>query len=121
MSLFRSILNSRVRGVRIFEVATFIVLVGLVFGVYLAKASASRERARIADIEQQIGEEQRRVKLLRAEDARLEQPARIEALSEGAGLKPVDASHETNPDALAMVATEKAPKSGPKSAKESAQ
>ena len=68
MSFVRSVLNSRVRGVRIFEVLTFVCLVLLVFWVYLTKAGASRERAQIADVEQQIGDEQRRVKLLRAED-----------------------------------------------------
>ena len=79
----------------------------LVLAVYLAKAGASRERAQIADIEQRIGEEQRRVKLLRADAARLEQPARIEALSESVGLKAVDAAREASPDALPQIAARK--------------
>jgi hypothetical protein len=107
MSWVRSILNSRIRGVRIFEVLTFVCLVLLVFWVYLTKAGASRERAQIADVEQRIGDEERRVKLLRAEDAKLEQPARIESLSEGAGLKPVDAAHEADPSTLAAIADDK--------------
>jgi hypothetical protein len=106
MNIVGSIFNSRVRGIRIVEILTFGLLVVLVFSVYIAKARASRERAAIADIEQRIGDEQRRVKLLRAEDARLEQPGRIESLSEGAGLKPVDAAQEATPDAL-PAATEK--------------
>ncbi|HEY3812245.1 MAG TPA: cell division protein [Caulobacteraceae bacterium] len=107
MNLASSIFNSRVRGIRVVEIITFVLLVVLVFGVYIAKARASRERAQIADIEQRIGDEQRQVKLLRAEDARLEQPARIETLSEGAGLKPVDSTQETSPNALPAVAAEK--------------
>ena len=107
MNIVGSIFNSRVRGIRIVEILTFGLLVVLVFGVYIAKARASRERAAIADIEQRIGDEQRRVKLLRAEDARLEQPERIETLSEGAGLKPVDAAQEASPTALPAVAAEK--------------
>ena len=107
MNIVGSIFNSRVRGIRIVEILTFGLLVVLVFSVYIAKARASRERAAIADIEQRIGDEQRRVKLLRAEDARLEQPGRIESLSEGAGLKPVDAAQEASPNALPAAAAEK--------------
>ncbi len=107
MNILGSIFNSRVRGIRIVEILSFGLLVVLVFSVYIAKARASRERAQIADVEQRIGDEQRRVKLLRAEDARLEQPERIETLSEGAGLKPVDAAQESSPTALPAVAAEK--------------
>ena len=115
MNIVGSIFHSRVRGIRVVEIATFAILVILVFGVYIAKARASRERAEIADIEQRIGDEQRQVKLLRAEDARLEQPERIESLSEGAGLKPVDSTQEASPGALPTVAAEK-PKPGAKKA-----
>ena len=113
MNILGSIFNSRVRGIRVVEIITFALLVVLVFSVYIAKARASRERAKIADIEQRIGDEQRRVKLLRAQDARLEQPERIETLSEGAGLKPVAPAQEANPNALPAVAAEK-PKPGAK-------
>ena len=107
MNIAGAIFNSRVRGIRIVEIIAFALLVVLVFSVYIAKARASRERAEIADIEQRIGDEQRRVKALRAEDARLEQPERIETLSEGAGLRPVDAAQETSATALPTVAAEK--------------
>jgi cell division protein FtsL len=108
MNLFASLLDSRIRGVRIFEVLTFVCLLLLVLWVYLAKAGASQQRSQIADVEQRIDEEQRRVKLLRADAARLEQPARIEALSESVGLKPVDAAREASPETLAKLAAHKA-------------
>jgi hypothetical protein len=105
MNLLVRILDSRVRGFRILEVMTFACLILLVLWVYLAKAGASTERARIADIEGRIGEEQRRVKLLRAELAHLEQPGRIEALSENyLSLKPLDPKRDLDPGALAKIA-----------------
>ncbi len=107
MNLFTAILDSRVRGFRILEIVTFVCLILLVLWVYLAKAGASTERARIADIEGRIGEEQRRVKLLRAEVAHLEQPERIEGLSQSyLGLKPVDPKRDLDPNALPGIASQ---------------
>jgi cell division protein FtsL len=105
MTVLTRILDSRFRGFRILEIATFACLVLLVLWVYLAKAAASRERAQIADIESRIGEEQKQVRLLRAEAAHLEQPERIEGLSQTwLGLKPVDPKRDLSPDALPKVA-----------------
>jgi cell division protein FtsL len=86
-------------------VAALACLVLMVFWVYLTKAGAGRERSEIAAVEREIGQEQRSVKLLRAEAAHLEQPARIEALSQGyLGLKPVEAKREAQPDSLMEIA-----------------
>jgi hypothetical protein len=105
MNPIRRLFERRVRGFRVVEIVALGCLVMMVFWVYLAKAGAGAERARIAEIERRIGEEKRQVKLLRAEAARLERPARIEALSESyLGLKPVDARREAGPDSLTDIA-----------------
>jgi len=74
-----------------------------VFSVYVAKAAAAREGARIADLERRISENGHRVRLLRAEVARLEQPGRLEALSRGAGLAPVDVKRQASEGGLAQL------------------
>lgn len=92
-------------GVRLFEVAAFACVLALAFGVYLAKMDAGRERAKIANVERQIGEEQRKLKLLRAEVAHLEQPERLGRLSnQHLGLQPGDGTREALPEGLAEVA-----------------
>ena len=45
----------------------------------------------MAELEADIAEDRQRVRLLRAEAARLESPARLDALSKGLGLAPIDA------------------------------
>jgi hypothetical protein len=66
---------------------------------------AGGERAKIAAIERQIGEEKARVRLLQAEVSHLEQPARIERLSETyLGLAPVSERRVADLDALTDLA-----------------
>jgi cell division protein FtsL len=100
-----SLLQSRFRGFRIVELFAFVVLVALAFGVYMAKTEAGRERSKISVIERQIAEEQRKLKLLRAEVAHLEQPDRLEQLStQHLGLQPVDGTREALPETLPDIA-----------------
>jgi len=80
----------KIRGIRWGEIIGVLLVGAMVFSVYVAKAAAARESARISDLERQISDNGQRVRLLRAEVARLEQPNRLEALSRGAGLGPVD-------------------------------
>ncbi|HZV85138.1 MAG TPA: cell division protein [Brevundimonas sp.] len=94
----------KVRGVRWVEIIGVLLVAAMVFSVYVAKAAAARESARISDLERQIGDNGQRVRLLRAEVARLEQPARLEALSRGAGLGPVDVRRQTTEDSLPTLA-----------------
>ena len=93
----------KVRGVRWVEIIGVLMVAAMIFSVYLAKAAAARESAEIADLERQIGESGQRVRLLKAEVARLEQPGRLEALSRGAGLGPVDMKRQTTEDSLAEL------------------
>jgi len=70
----------------------------------VAKAAAAREGGRISDIGQQIADNGQRVRLLRAEVAKLEQPARLEALSRQAGLGPVDVRRQADEGSLNSLA-----------------
>jgi hypothetical protein len=95
----------RVRGFRIIEIAAFACFVCLVFVVYFSKAHAGRETGEIGDVDQQITDTGRRVRLLQAEVARLEAPDRVEQLSERLlGFQPISAKHETPETGLMEIA-----------------
>jgi cell division protein FtsL len=100
-----SLLDRKIRGFRLVDVTLLGVLIAMILAVYLAKTMAGSERAQIATIERQIEAEKVRIRLLQAEVAHLEQPARIEALSTAhLGMAPVQAKHETTIDKLGEVA-----------------
>ena len=101
----RGLFQRRVRGFRVIEVIAMGLLWVTALAVYLGKTGAGGERADIAQVERDIGQEHRRLKVLRAEVAYLEQPERIERLSEQyLGLQPVAEKHETPPEALPDIA-----------------
>ena len=100
-----SIFGQRIRGFRVVDLLALTVLLALAFGVYAFKTLAGRESADIADVQHQIVDEQKRVRLLKAEIAHLEDPSRIERLStQYMGLKPVDAKREAAAEALPQIA-----------------
>jgi len=100
-----SLLDRKVRGFRLVDLVALGVLTSLILSVYLAKTMAGRERAQIASVDRQIAEEKARIRLLQAEVAHLEQPARIEHLSEAyLGMEPAPIRHEVSVDALTEVA-----------------
>ena len=107
--------EKRFRGFRVVEIVAFLCLTTLVLGVYFTKAHAGHETAEITDVDQQIADIQRRVRLLHAELAHLETPSRIEALSEQyLNLAPISAKHETPETGLMEVARQAAePAPGP--------
>ena len=94
----------KIRGVRWVEIIGVLLVAAMIFSVYVAKPAAARTGSEIADMERQIAENGRRVRLLRAEVARLEQPARLEALSRDAGLVPVDVHRQAQVDQLPAIA-----------------
>ena len=94
----------KVRGVRCVEIIGVACVLALVFSVYIAKAAAARESAEISSLERDIRENRERVRLLRAEVTRLEQPARLEALSREIGLGPVDVKKQAGETALPAIA-----------------
>ena len=93
----------KVRGVRWVEIIGVALVSIMIVSVYAAKAAAARESRRIAQLEQDIRENGQRVRLLRAEVARLEQPARLESLSRQAGLSPTDVHRQAEADKLAQL------------------
>ena len=110
-----SLLSRRIRGFRLVDMVALGLLIALVLAVYLAKTIAGRERSQIATVEHQIAAEHERIRLLEAEVSHLEQPARIEQLSVAyLKMAPLDARHETTPEALGGVAqqAQAAPKKG---------
>ena len=89
-SVLQRLFDWKVRGVRWIEIIGVALVAVMIVSVYAAKAAAARESSRIAQLERDIRENGQRVRLLRAEVARLEQPARLESLSRQIGLAPVD-------------------------------
>jgi hypothetical protein len=109
-----SVLDHRFRGFRVIEIGGVGVLLALILLVYLAKTIAGSESAEIDHVQQQIIDERARVTLLRAEVASLEQPERLETLSNRyLGLQPVDAKHDIDPQALADIAHGATPPTAP--------
>ena len=104
MNGLASFLGRSLRGSRLVEFGALLVLLTMVLGVYLAKASAGRERGDITAVQSQIDDEQRRLRLLQAEVAHLEEPERLERLSALAGLGPTNARHEGAPEELSRIA-----------------
>jgi len=100
-----SLLDRKVRGFRLIDLVALGLLTALILGVYLAKTIAGRERTEIAQVERQIEAEKARIRLLQAEVSHLEQPSRIEHLSETyLGLKPLKLDRETTTEGLIDVA-----------------
>lgn len=100
----KRVFDWKVRGVRWVEIIGLMLVAAMIFSVYLAKAAAASESARIASLERQITQNGQRVRLLRAEVARLEQPGRLEALSRNAGLGPVDVHRQATEASLPELA-----------------
>ena len=100
----KRVFDWKVRGVRWVEIIGLVLVAAMIFSVYLAKAAAAGQGTRIASLERQITQNGQRVRLLRAEAARLEQPGRLEALSRAAGLEPVDVRHQTTAASLPELA-----------------
>ncbi|HZW14900.1 MAG TPA: cell division protein [Brevundimonas sp.] len=100
----RRVFDWKVRGVRWVEIIGLVLVAAMIFSVYLAKAAAASESAEIARLEREIRQNGQRVRLLRAEVARLEQPGRLETLSRMAGLAPVDVQRRATVSALPELA-----------------
>jgi hypothetical protein len=91
----------RVRGFRVLDIAAAVCLTLIVLVVYMSKAGAGAEGAKIADTTRQIAAEEQKVRLLRAEHAYLTQPERLRRLSETyLQMGPVKPTHEATPETL---------------------
>jgi len=104
MSLF-VLLNRRILGFRIVELAATLILTAMILTVYMAKTGAGDKRDDIDRITQQIQDEQTRIHLLKAEVANEEQPERLTHLaSQYLNMAPIAPNHEIDAEALADIA-----------------
>ncbi len=101
-------LRRTLRGARLVELGALTAVLALALAVYMVKARAGRETGDIVSVESQIVDEQRRVRLLQAEVAHLEQPERLQRLSEAVGLGPTSDKRETTLDRLPDIARQSA-------------
>lgn len=105
----KRVYDFKVRGMRCVDIAAIVCLAALIFSVYIVKTAAARESTEISRIEGEIRANGERVRLLRAEATRLEQPARLEALAAQAGLAPVEVKKQADVDGLAQIAAANQP------------
>ena len=98
--MLKRLFDWKVRGIRWVEIIGVVLVAAMIFSVYIAKAAAARESSRIDELNRDIAENRQRVRLLRAEISRLEQPSRLEALSREAGLAPVDVRRQATENEL---------------------
>jgi hypothetical protein len=103
------VLTTRVRGFRVVDLVALATVLALALTVYAFKTSAGAERTDIADVESQIHDETRIVRLLQDQVRRLESPDRLERLARADGQSPVDPRREVAPAALATTALADAP------------
>jgi cell division protein FtsL len=101
-------LRRTLRGARLVEFGALTVVLALALAVYMVKARAGREAGDITSVENQINDEQRRVRLLKAEVAHLEQPERLQHLAEALNLAPTSDKRETALDRLPDLARQSA-------------
>jgi hypothetical protein len=108
-------LTRRVRGFRVIDIAAVSLIVTIALGSYAFKTFAGVEDADANGVEGQILQEQKRIALLKAEIARLEDPRRIETLStQYLGMASVDPSHDIPAASLPRVAANPPPIKPPK-------
>lgn len=104
MTALKRLFDWKVRGIRWVEIFGILCVAAMLLSVYLTKAAAARQTTRIAELEREIDQSSMRVRMLRAEVARLESPARLEALSRQAGLAPIGQPPAAEAPAAAPVA-----------------
>ena len=75
------IFGRRFRGFRIVDIAAVSAILVIAVTSYAMKTFASAEDADMSSLETHIGGEEKRIRLLKAEIARLEAPDRVERLS----------------------------------------
>ena len=102
-SLLQRLFDWKIRGVRWVEIIGVGLVAVMIVSVYAAKAAAARESSRIAQLEQEISANNQRVRLLRAEVARLEQPARLESLSRQIGMAHVAVARQAKEGQLTAL------------------
>ena len=109
--MITQVFKSRFRGFRVIDLVALAVLLVLALASYAFKTLAQGMGADTAGVEAQIAQEDRRIRLLKAEIAHLEDPERVERLStQYLGMQAVDTKQEASPDALPQIALAPPPK-----------
>lgn len=104
MTGIHSMLMSKVRGVRVLDLAGAACLVLIVLVVYASKAGAGAEGAKIADTNRQITTEEQQVRVLRAQQAALTRPERLRSLAaQYLNMAPTPPSREVTPEGLLQI------------------
>ncbi|MDB5481722.1 MAG: hypothetical protein JWO83_2775 [Caulobacteraceae bacterium] len=108
-------LTARIRGFRIVNLLALTVLLFIALGSYALKTLAGTQDAGGVGVEDQIVQEQKRIRMLQAEISALGGPQRVADLSrQYLTLGPADAKHDITEDALpALVAQLRAPPPAP--------
>ena len=109
--IFSGVFTRRFRGFRVIDLLALSVVLVLAVGSYVFTTLAGAQSADTAGVQRQMDQEEKRIRLLKAELAHLEDPGRIERLStQYLDMAPVDPKHETTPAALAAIAQAPPPK-----------
>ena len=99
------LLSARFRGFRVVNLLGLTVLLVIALGSYALKTFAGAQDAGAATIEDQILQEQKRIRMLKAEISRLGAPQRVADLSrQYLNLGPLDPRHEITAEALPAAA-----------------
>jgi cell division protein FtsL len=103
--ILSGLFSRRYRGFRVVDLVALAVLLVLALASYAFKTLAQGQGENTAGVESQIAEEDKRIRLLQAEIAHLEDPGRIERLStQYLNLQAVDPKQETTAEALPQIA-----------------
>ena len=97
--------DRRYRGFRIVHLAALGLLAVLALGSYISTTLAGSQNNAAQAVQTRIDQEERRIRLLKAEIAHLEDPGRIERLSsQYLGLQAVNPTHEISARDLPRIA-----------------
>ncbi len=95
----------RYRGFRVIHLAALGLLAALALGSYISTTLAGAQNREAQAVQARIDQEERRIRLLKAEIAHLEDPGRIERLSsQYLGLQAVNPTHEISAGDLPRIA-----------------
>ncbi len=105
-----AVFTHRIRGFRVLDLAAVVLILAIALGSYAFKTFAGAEDADASGVEARILQEEKRVRLLKAEIARLEAPRRLEDLSTRyLGMSALDVAHQVRPEDLSRIAAESPP------------
>jgi hypothetical protein len=104
---FPALLSARFRGFRVVNLLGLTILLIIALGSYALKTFAGAQDAGAAGIETQIVQEQKRIRMLKAEISRLGAPQRVADLSrQYLNLGPLDPKREITAEALPGIAAQ---------------